>query len=169
MKQGFGNFPRTKIHVSGLCYVTVRDGWGEEKGGREAGVAEGPPQMAGPPASWSLMSDAFSLPKYCYGFPRGKFTREWLNIKYSGLYSGLFSKIMVGILLTCIQESLLAMSRALRVAWDNTLKTSGVLAGPWLFLFCLLNGKPIQRDWCFLLRFRKPDSDPSSGFLADLP
>lgn len=152
MKQGFGNFLRTKIHPSSLCYVQVLSRWRWEKDWKRNRVAEETPTVLGPPAGWILMSEHhFFLTKTLPWFShREIYQRQWegLNIKYSGLVS----KIMVAVLLTCIQANWLSVSRSLRVALGSTWKTSGYLACPCLFyfiFFCFVCStvKQSQKTW----------------------
>lgn len=107
-------------------------------------VAEGTPQLSHPPTTWSSVSDTPFLPKHYHGFPRGKFTRgsKLLDIKYSGL----FSKVMDGMLLTCPPRGAdLLWPALLGPTVASTLKTSGFLASPG-FSHSLLRGKPLHLD-----------------------
>lgn len=112
---------------------------------RETGWQRRPPQCQVPllAGSWCL-NTIFFTKTWPWFSHREIYQRQWegLNVKYSGL----FSKIMVAVLLTCIQANWLSVSRSLRVTLGSTRKTSGYLASPCLFylfffLFCLFNSQ----------------------------
>ena len=144
------------LQASGVFrYVT---GEGGRRHGREMGWQRTPPRVRSPWWRELGVSDTQFVTKPLLWFSgREIYQRQWerLNI----WYLGQFSKITVGVLLTYVRESWLAMNRPPGVPLGSTQKTPGFLACPCLLLlffnFICLTGNQSSRTGAFH-RVRKP-------------